>query len=378
MRATIFLIIGIIFLFSGCKKDAYLTDDGLHSEYVNQSTYDYLANHPQGMFDTLLLIIDHFGLKEELNSSKTFWAPSDYSIKRFYKVKEAILKETDENAEYTFEKFLTDISVDSLRAYMYSDAQHSLSTAKTSYIQLSNNTSIDGFAYNKQKQPQGQWSYQDVFYLYYIKVRGDVDQTAPDGSIRVDRNDQADVRVYCQTTGIKTNTGTVINVLNNLHTFILDFNESGETGPLIEDIENGGLRFTYSVAFKAASSYSGTTVTIPSAWVAETFALDAEEIPSIVRSSIAFGAIEPNGTFNTNYTATAPGHWFSANGGVVSWGTDARLFSEYTPSTWTFLIGQYPSRSAIGDTYTIKQAMEYTNRSNKKIRVEFVFNVRIN
>lgn len=372
------LVVVCTFSIVSCKKAAYLTDDGLHSEYVDMSTYDYLKSHPNGMFDTLLLIIDHFGLKNELNSSKTFWAPSDYSIKRFLKVKESLLKEQDETAEYTFEKFLTDISVDSVRAYMYTDAQHTLSTANTNYKSIDNGTGIKGFAYNKQKQPQGQWSYQDIYYLYYIKIRGEADQTAPDGSIRVDRNDQADVRVLCQTTGIKTNTGTVINVLNNIHTFIADFNESGETGPLIEDLENGGLRFTYSVAFKAASAYTGTTVTIPSAWVAEAFALDAEEIPSMIRNSIAFGAIEPNETFNTNYTANAPGHWFSADGTVVAWGADARIFSEYSASSWTFSIGQYPSRSAVGDTYRIKQAMEYTNRSNKKVRAEFVFNIRIN
>jgi hypothetical protein len=377
MRTLILILVVCVISFASCKKAAYLTDDGLHSEYVDMSTYDYLKSHPNGMFDTLLLIVDHFGLKNELNSAKTFWAPSDYSIKRFFKLKEALLKEENENAEYTFDQFLSDIEVDSLRAYMYSDAQHTLSTANTSYTHLNNGTSIDGFAYNKQKQPQGQWSYQDIYYLYYIKVRGEADQTAPDGSIRVDRNDQADVRVLCQTTGIKTNTGTVINVLNNYHTFIADFNESGESGPLIEDLENG-LRFTYAVSFKAASSYSGATVTVPSAWIAETFALEADEIPSMIPNSIAFGAIEPNGTFNTNYTANAPGHWFSADGTVVPWGDNARLFSEYMPASWTFSIGQYPNRSAVGDTYTIKQALEYTNRSNKKLRVEFVFNVRIN
>lgn len=378
MRTIIFFLIGIIFLTTGCKKDTYLTNDGLHSEYVDLTTYDYLASHPNGMFDTLLLIVDHFGLKEELNTSKTFWAPSDYSIKRYYKLKEVLLKQKDENAEYTFDQFLNEIPVDSLRAYMNADNQHSLSSAKTEYTSLTNKTIIDGFAYNKQKQAQGQWTYQDIYYLYYIKVRGEPDQTAPDGSIRVDRNDQADVRVYCQTTGIKTKSGTVINVLNNQHTLIEDFMESGETGPLIEDLENGGLRFTYTVAFKAASSYSGATVTVPSAWISEAFALDAAEIPSMIPGTIKFGAIEPNTTFNTNYTASPPGHWFAANGAVVAWGADARLFSEYTAASWTFLIGQYPSRSAVGDNYTIKQAMEYTNRSNKVIRVEFVFNVKIN
>ncbi|SMG09217.1 DUF4859 domain-containing protein [Sphingobacterium psychroaquaticum] len=376
-RIYIAIVAILVASFSACKKDAYLTDDGLHQAEVNMSTYDYLASHPKHMFDTLLQVIDHFGLKDEINNAKTFWVPSDYSISRAFKMKKALFLEDDENGTYTFADFLTATSVDSVRAYFYGDGQHSLTSANTTYTTMNNNTPVTGFAFNKQKQPQGQWSYQDVYYLYYIKVRGEPDQTAPDGSVRVDRNDQADVRVLCQTTGIKTASGTVLNVLSNQHVFISDFNETGDNGPFIEDLPNG-IRFTYSVAFKAASAYTGGSVVASSAWIADAFGLEADDIPGLMGSSIVFYAIEPGDILNGNSTANAPGHWFDANGNVVTWGTTARLFSEYNASTFTFNIGQYPDRSAMGDTYTIKQALVYTNRSNEKIRAEFVFNIKIN
>ena len=377
MKAIYICCIGILIGISGCRKAAYLTDDGLHTAEVSQNTYDYLASHPHHMFDTLLLVIDHFGLKDEVNNAKTFWVPSDYSIARYYEFKRSVFLEEDENANYAFDDFLADINVDSVRSYLYTDGQHSLSNANTTYSLVENNTTIDGFAYNKQLQSQGQWSYQDVYHLYYIKVRGEPDETAPDGSVRVDRNDLADTRVLCQTTGIKTTSGTVLNVLDNRHTFIADFNPTADSGPFIEDLEGGGIRFTYSVKFKPASAYIGASVVASGAWIADAFGVEADEIPGLLGSSIVFYAIEPDGTLNGTSTANAPGHWYGADGRVVAWGGDARLFSEYAASSFTFTIGQFPDRSAVGDTYTIKQAMVYTNRSNEQIRAEFVFNVTI-
>ncbi|MNV98253.1 hypothetical protein D3C71_1934940 [compost metagenome] len=49
-RFALLLAFGLTVI--GCKKAAYLTDDGLHTAEVNLSTYDYLAAHPHGMFDT--------------------------------------------------------------------------------------------------------------------------------------------------------------------------------------------------------------------------------------------------------------------------------------------------------------------------------------
>lgn len=376
MKIILLCIAFAICCLSSCKKADYLTDDGLHVAEVNLSTYDYLAAHPHHIFDTLLMVVDHFGLKEEINNAKTFFVPTDYSINKYYNLRELIVQESDENAVYEFSQFLDELNVDSVRAYFYDGEQYSLDNANTSYTAIANRSGIDGFAFHKQKQPMAQWSYQDIFYLYYVKIQGEPDQTSPEGTPRVDRNDRADTRVLCQTTGIKTSSGTLINVLDNRHVFIEDFKE-GESGPMIEDLENGGLRFTYAVSFKPSSAYLGADVVVSGEWIAEAFGVEAADIPGMIGSEITFGAIEPNGTFNTNSTANAPGHWFAADGAVVTWGETARLFSEYNASAFTFAIGQYPDRSAIGDSYTIKQAMRYTNRMNETIWVEFVFNISI-
>lgn len=360
---------------ASCKKAAYLTDDGLHNAEVNLSTYDYLASHPHGMFDTLLLVIDHFGLKDEINNSSTFWAVSDYSIDRYYNHKLDSVLYYDENATYSFEQFLGDIDVDSVRSYIYNGGQYDLVSAPTSYQPIANVAGLDGFAYHKLRQPQGQWSFQPVYYLYYLMIRGEADQVSDEGVISVPRGDRADVRILCQTSGIKTASGTLLNVLANTHTFIHDFNPNVDLGPIIEETENGVI-FTYSLSIDYnAGAYTGTSVTAEAGELENLFGLSASEIISGIGANITYYAVEPDGTLNPNSTANAPGHWFGADGGVVSWGTDAMFASELRDLT--FNIVQYPGHLAVGSTYTFSQALVYETNTGQTLQATFVFNITV-
>lgn len=361
----------------GCKKAAYLTDDGLHTAEVNLSTYDYLAAHPNGMFDTLLMVIDHFKLKEEMNKAKTFWAPSDYSVNRYYKQKADSVKYVDENAQYSFEQFLDDIPIDSVRAYMYNDAAYNLETATTAYKAINNAANLSGFVYHMQRQPKAAWSSQPVYYLYYVKVRGEADQISPDGIVTVKEEDQADMRVYCQTTGIKTASGTLLNVLANTHTFIGDFVPRIITGPKI--VEAGStLTFTYDLSIKYdATGYTGTTVGLMLPRLARFYGLESGAISGLVGKDITYYAVQPDGNLNANSTANAPGHWFDAKGQTCSWGTDARIVSELASSTMTFSILQYPGQTSVGSTYTVRQSLVYKSKTKGDLNAVFVFNIKI-
>ena len=76
-------LLGVLMMalgFTSCKKDSYRTDGGVASANTTLSTYDYLAGNAYHYFDTLLLIVDHFGLKDSVNKAGTFFAPTDYAI----------------------------------------------------------------------------------------------------------------------------------------------------------------------------------------------------------------------------------------------------------------------------------------------------------
>lgn len=365
-------LIGILCLNS-CSKEEYLVDGGLHDARVDLSTYDYLAQHPAGLFDTLITVIDHFGLRDEINNASTFFAPTNYSIRRFYNSKWAELLSVDENATFSLAQMLERIEVDSLRAYIYHDGNYDLTSANTQYSPINNASGITGFAYHRQLQVPGQWSFQPIYYLYYVKIRGEQDNVASDGTVTTAEGDFADLRIRCQTQGIETSTGTIINVLANSHTFISDFNE-----PTVIVEPDWGIAFEYDIAFPYdAAGYSGTTVTVDRAQLAEAFGLQVSELSTLFGSSIVFYGAESNGDLNPNMTANAPGHWFDAEGNVTTWGATASLFSEFNVSNFAFAIGQYPGQTTRGNEYTIRQAMVYDDGSGETIQVTFIFNITI-
>lgn len=360
------ILILVLFCLFGCEKASYLTEEGVHVAEVNQTTYDYLASHPNHMFDTLLMIVDHFNLRDEINNAQTFFAPSDYSIHRYYQSKQLVAESNNPNAVYSLDEFLDDINVDSVRAYLYNGGQYSLENANTAYTYMGNHAAIDSFAYHKTLQAQGAWSYQPIYYLYYVKVRGVPDNVNDDGVISTAPGDEADVRILCQTTGIKTASGTLLNVLANTHNFISDFN-----------LPPRRATYEFDVSFPAdAVNYSGTSITLDRERVAAFLGITPNELSTGVGNSVEFNAVEADGELNPNSTANAPGHWFDRYGDVTNWGDNAVLFCEYNAATFTFNIGQYPGHVSAGDQFTVRQAM-ISNDARGRAVATFVFNITI-
>jgi hypothetical protein len=94
-----------------------------------------------------------------------------------------------------------------------------------------------------------------------------------------------------------------------------------------------------------------------------------------VNNDIKFYAINNS----TKYEYLSPkttdyfGHWYDKNGDVCNWGDDARLYMQKNDTfSLKFTLGLFPDRSAIGDKYTIIEAMKLGNYA-----VGFQFNVTI-
>ena len=103
-----------------CKK-SYTIGGSNFVAQVNMSTYDYLkTNH---LFDTLVIMIDKAGLKDELNKAGTFFAFTNYSVRSYIETKRAALRiiRNDENMPYTFDSLDLPALKDSLRSYMFAD-----------------------------------------------------------------------------------------------------------------------------------------------------------------------------------------------------------------------------------------------------------------
>ncbi|AGB28366.1 hypothetical protein Prede_1029 [Prevotella dentalis DSM 3688] len=126
------------------------------------------------------------------------------------------------------------------------------------------------------------------------------------------------------------------------------------------------------------TGYPSVPVKVDIAAVAKSFGISVSEVKSLFGTKITYAAIEPNGTVNTESTASAPGHWFTENGTVTTWentGDIPVIFSEFSRKHFTFNIGQYPGTWHQGDNYTIRQALTYLPTGAAPRRVVFLFTV---
>lgn len=197
---SLLFFISIMVLVS-CKKDAYVIEDGgIANDNTDLSTYDYLKSHQYHYFDTLIMIIDHFNLKDTINNAGTFFAPTDYSLNstiNFYN------DNLDSLYKHVTSKFITQ--------YCFSDTTLTLNNAKTTTVLYKNwadtTNGLKKTAYT-ETVVSSVFSY---YILQYVKINGKVDPasgTPEDG-------DLPDAVLNCQTTGIKTSTGTNLNVFSN-------------------------------------------------------------------------------------------------------------------------------------------------------------------
>lgn len=212
-----FLLITALY---SCKKEDVI-GGSLFKAQVNMTTYDYLkTNH---LFDTLVIMIDRMGLKDEVNSSGTFFALTNYSIHNYVTAKKTELEfeRNDENLVYTFDSLDFSSLKDSLRAYMFKDKITLAAATSTGKLYTAN----DG----EQRLVQGIQTTDytsslfttEPKYLYLTKLVNTDQYTLPpvlDSTTLTQVDPSQYLQTLCQTEGIITTTG-LLHVLSNDHTF---------------------------------------------------------------------------------------------------------------------------------------------------------------
>nr|WP_294875830.1 fasciclin domain-containing protein [uncultured Pedobacter sp.] len=200
--------------FTACKKNDYIIGGDLHDPHVNMTTYDFLKTKP--LFDTLVVLIDKAGLKEEINGSNTFFAPTDYSIKALLARRTLVIQQKyqDENIKYTLDSLPIPELRDSLRSHLFAGKinREQLSLENKVFKSLSGEDfsillkEVDSYTGPVTTKPQ---------YLFLTKIRNGLDpDPIPDDYPDEDR----DIIELVQTSGILTTNG-VLHVLNNTHKF---------------------------------------------------------------------------------------------------------------------------------------------------------------
>ena len=213
----IFIAALTIGALASCEKSSYLTDGGLSNPKSPLSTYDYLKQHPYKLFDTLIMVIDHYQMKDEVNAAQTFFAPTNYSINRYIRLKRDSVRRIDEQKNYTLTNMYNDLSADSLRIYCVKSRIELMTTPEVATLASNNaNKPIAIQRILQGKIPEA-WSSAPIYYLYLIKIRNGLD---PTGTVLDPNDPNRDLSAQCQTTGIEPSSGGMLHVLNNQHTFV--------------------------------------------------------------------------------------------------------------------------------------------------------------
>jgi uncharacterized repeat protein (TIGR02543 family) len=135
---------------------------------------------------------------------------------------------------------------------------------------------------------------------------------------------------------------------------------------------------TYNVEMLPSTNYAPTVVPLKSAEIGQIFGLTPAQITSgFANKTIKYFGIHTDGTLDSVSTANAPGHWFGQTGGVTAYGDQAYLYSELNMTNLTANVGHYPSRVAVGQTYSFKQALVYTKSASDVKQVTLQFNLAI-
>ncbi|QES89122.1 DUF4859 domain-containing protein [Rhizosphaericola mali] len=355
LKYYIFLFcISMIFAFTSCKKD-YLTDGGLASANTTYTTYEYLANNEYHYFDTLIQIIDHLGLKDSVNNAGTFFAPTDFAINKLM----------SNNSITSLDRLYKKINSKFLTQYMFADSTITLDNVSTS-AKMYTNWADSTCAIKKLAQSYSVVTSSLTYYiLEYVKINGVLD-----GSAGAPSNDATDLTLQCQTTGIKTASGTNLNVFANNASINL-------VGDPVKDTTV--YNFNINVV-QDDNDYTNNTLQLDSNAIAKLFDISTSQISSLLDAgsdSLKLYAIEPDGTFSDNYTADTPGFWFGSDGSVVNWGDDAVIYADYLIDSYQITVGQFPSQAVLGQTYVLKLALLYINSDGDKKTAYININVKL-
>ena len=69
------------------------------------------------------------------------------------------------------------------------------------------------------------------------------------------------------------------------------------------------------------------------------------------------------------------GHWFNASGMAISYGNGSKVYAEFTKSTRSVVVGQFPDANANGTKRTIREALHYKAGNGKSATAYLVFNI---
>ena len=148
------------------------------------------------------------------------------------------------------------------------------------------------------------------------------------------------------------------------------------------------VTLTYDVVLPPTNGYDGTSVTFSGSGLNALCTAFQMAGDDIFNGVLTYSSGQKKGTImnypvNTRGTLQALGkttngdfgHWFNSGGTAISYGSSGVAFAEFTKSTKSALVGQYPGANINGTKRTIREALKYIDASGNEATAYLIFNI---
>jgi len=162
--------------------------------------------------------------------------------------------------------------------------------------------------------------------------------------------------------------------------------------PVFEKVIDGrniaNVTLTYDVVLPPSSGYDGATVNFSGSAINALCTAFQMEDNDLFRQILPYSSSQRNGTI-MNYAAKPDGtlqkvakttngdfgHWFNASGTAITFGSGCVVYAEFTKSTKSVVIGQFPNANSNGTKRTIREALHYMDNNGLSATAYLVFNI---
>ena len=171
-------------------------------------------------------------------------------------------------------------------------------------------------------------------------------------------------------------------------TSIIPYVEEPDFKKAIDGRDIADVTLTYDVILPPTSGHEGATVVFSGSGLNAICTAFQMEDNDIFGQILPYSNSQQNGTI-MNYAARPNGslqkvgkttngdfgHWFNASGTAISYGNGCVVYAEFTKSSKSVVVGQYPNANSEGTKRTIREALHYKNANGESATAYIVFNV---
>ena len=177
-------------------------------------------------------------------------------------------------------------------------------------------------------------------------------------------------------------------LINTTAASVIPYIKDPDFEKVIDGRNISNVTLAYDVVLPPSSGYDGATVNFSGSAINALCTAFQMEENDIFGQILPYSSSQRNGTI-MNYAARSDGtlqkvakttngdfgHWFNASGTAITFGSGCVVYAEFTKSTKSVVVGQFPNANSNGTIRTIREALHYKDNNGLSATAYLIFNI---